>query len=140
MVHIRDDGVFDVPMDRLWKYINDAPNHKHQSINLGQPVSTKGNVMTFKAKALNPDGKTWRTETMVMTMNAPQGHTFEVLDGPMKGSKYTHTYTSQGSKTKVVVEGDFMIAGADDATVRKAVLGNFAQVFNEDSANLKNYK
>jgi hypothetical protein len=140
MVHIRDDGVYDVPMDRLWKYINDAPSHQHRSIALGQPVSTKGNAMTFKAKALNSDGKTWRTDTLVMTMNPPQGHTLEMLDGPMKGSKYTHTYTSQGAKTKVVVEGDFTIAGADEATTRKAILANFAEVFSEDSAALRNYK
>lgn len=140
MVHVRDEGVFDAPIDKVWKYIGDAPSHQHRAINLGQPVSTKGNAMTFKAKLLNPDRKTWRTETLQMTMNPPQGHTLETLDGPTKGTKYTHTYTPQGNRTKVVVEGEFQMAGADETTLRKAVLANFEEVFNEDSAALRKYK
>lgn len=23
MVHLRDDGVFDAPIDKIWKYLND---------------------------------------------------------------------------------------------------------------------
>src|SRR6266571_6880852 len=29
MVHIRDDGVFDAPIDKLWKYIQDNNAHQH---------------------------------------------------------------------------------------------------------------
>ena len=140
MVRIRDDGVFDAPIEKLWKYIGDAPSHQHRAIQLGQPVNQKGNAMTFKAKTLNPDGKTWRTETLVMTMNPPKGFTLETLDGPMKGTKHTHTYTAQGEKTKVVVEGDFFMQGADEAATRKGVLSYFAQTFAEDNAALQKYK
>jgi hypothetical protein len=45
-----------------------------------------------------------------------------------------------GNKTKVLVEGDFTAQGMDDAATKKAVLGMFEMVFNEDNANLKNYK
>ncbi len=140
MVRIRDDGVFDAPIEKLWKYLGDAPNHQHRALQLGQPVNQKGNAITFKAKTLNPDGKTWRTETLVMTMNPPAGFTLETLDGPMKGTKHTHTYTPQGEKTKVVVEGDFFAQGADEATVRKSVLAYFAETFKEDNAALQKYK
>jgi hypothetical protein len=64
----------------------------------------------------------------------------EFLSGPIKGSKHTHTYTPMGNKTKVVVEGEFVAQGVDDATMRKNALGMLEQLFNEDSANLRNYK
>src|SRR2546422_3049712 len=140
MVRIRDEGVFDAPIEKVWKYIGDAPSHQHRAITLGVPVNTRGNAMTFNAKTLNADGKTWRTETLVMTMNPPKGFTLETLDGPMKGTKHTHTYTAQGDKTKVVVEGEVAQAGADDATTKKNALSYFAEVFNEDNAALKKYK
>ncbi len=140
MVHVRDDGVFDAPIEKLWKYIGDAPTHQHRAIQLGAPVNEKGNAMTFKAKTLNPDGKTWRTETLVMTMNPPKGFSLETLDGPAKGTKHVHTYTAQGEKTKVVVEGEFFWTGADDTTVRKNTLAYFAETFNEDNKALQKYK
>jgi hypothetical protein len=45
-----------------------------------------------------------------------------------------------GNKTKVTVEGEFIAQGMDDATLKKAALMMFEQVFNEDAANLRNYK
>ena len=45
-----------------------------------------------------------------------------------------------GAKTKVVVEGEFVSQGIDDAALRKAALAMFEQVFNEDTAHLKNFK
>ncbi len=140
MVHVKDEGIFDAPIEKIWKYVGDAPNHQHESIQLGQPVNVKGNAMTFKAKALNADGKTWRTETLVMTMNPPTGFTLETLDGPMKGTKFTNNYTAMGDRTKVVVEGEFVNAKTDDATIRKGTLAYLEEVFNEDQAALRKYK
>jgi hypothetical protein len=64
----------------------------------------------------------------------------EVIAGPMKGTKHTHTYTPMGSKTKVVVEGDFVAQGLDDASTKKSVLAMLEMVFNEDNANLQKFK
>jgi hypothetical protein len=75
-----------------------------------------------------------------MSFNPPKGFSLEITSGPMKGTKHSHTYTPMGNKTKVVVEGEFVAQGMDDASLKKAVLGMFEQVFNEDSAALKNYK
>ena len=75
-----------------------------------------------------------------MTMNPPTSMYTEVLSGPMKGSRHTHTYTAMGPKTKVVVEGEFVAQGMDDASIKKAVLGMLEMVFNEDNANLQKFK
>jgi hypothetical protein len=45
-----------------------------------------------------------------------------------------------GNKTKITVEGEFAAQGMNEATVKKAALMMFEQVFNEDAANLKRYK
>lgn len=48
--------------------------------------------------------------------------------------------TPMGNKTKVEVGGDFRAQGMDDMATKKAALAMFEEVFNEDNANLKNYK
>jgi hypothetical protein len=139
MVHVIDDGVFDAPVEKVWKYINDPNFHQHSAVKFTKVLEQSGNSMTVEVEAKNSDGSS-RRETWKMTMNPPQSHHTEVLAGSMKGSSYTHTYTPMADKTKVVVEGDFSAQGMDDASTKKAVLGMWDMVFNEDNTNLKNYK
>ena len=80
------------------------------------------------------------TEKLLMSVNPPKGFSLEYLSGAMKGSKHTHTYTAQGNKTRVEVDGNFVSTGAADNEIKKGVLAYFAQAFEEDNANLKKYK
>ncbi len=139
MVHITDDGVFDAPIEKVWKYINDDKGHTHSAVKFTKVLEQSDKGMTVELEVKNADG-TSHMETWKMTMNPPKGHSTEVLAGPMKGSRNTHTYTPMGDKTKVMVEGDFYAQGMDDASTKKAVLAMWANVFDEDNANLKNYK
>jgi len=139
MVRIRDDGVFDAPIDKLWKYFNDNAAHNHTSFQVTKVLEEKGKSQTVMAKIRNASGG-FDTEKLLMTVNPPKGFSLEYLSGAMKGSKHTHTYTPQGSKTRVDVEGDFVSTGASDNEVKKGVLAYFAQAFEEDNANLKKYK
>jgi ligand-binding SRPBCC domain-containing protein len=139
MVHVTDDGVFDAPVEKVWKYINDQTAHAHSSLSFTKVLEQSDKGMTAEVQMKNPDGSS-HTETWKFTMNPPKSHLTEVLSGPMKGSKYTHTYTPMGNKTKVQVDGEFNAQGMDDAATKKAVLGMFEMVFNEDNANLRNYK
>jgi len=139
MVHVTDDGIFDAPMDRIWKYINDQNGHTHSAIKFTKVLEQSDKGVTAEVEVKNPDGSS-HMETWKMTMNPPKSHTTDVLAGPTKGSRYTHTYTPMGNRTKVVVEGDFQAQGMDDASTKKAVLAMWEMVFNEDNAHLKNYK
>ena len=132
--------MFDAPIDKIWKYLDDAPNHQHRSVKLGPVLEQKGNVIKMASQTLNPDGKSWRKETLLMTMNPPKGYTIETLDGPREGTKFTQTYTPQGGKSRVIVEGDFVNPGVDEGTLRKGVLSFFEEVFNEDQASLRKFK
>ncbi len=139
MVHVTDDGIFDAPVEKVWKYINDQNGHSHRGLRFTKVLEQSDKGMTAELEVKNPDGS-YHKETWKFTMNPPKSHVTDVLAGPTKGSKYTHTYTPMGNKTKVQVEGEFTAQGMDDAATKKAVLAMFEMVFNEDNANLKNYK
>jgi hypothetical protein len=139
LVHLTDDGVFDAPVEKIWRYLQDTTGHKHGSVRVAKVLEQSDKGMTAEFEVKNPDGS-WMKETWKMAFNPPKGHSMEVTTGPRKGTKQTHTYTPMGDKTKVFVEGDFRIEGLDDAATKKAVLGYLEVVFNEDNALLRNYK
>lgn len=142
MVRIKDDGVFDASIDKIWKYLGDeTPGvHNHQAIADSRTVENRGNEMVFEWDLRNPDGKTTRTERWKMVMNPPSGFQLESLSGVSKGTRYSNKYTPMGTKTRVDVEGEFHMQGMDEAATKKAALGFLAQIFDEDNAALKKYK
>ena len=140
MVKVWDDGIFDAPIDKVWKYVNDGMLHQHKAFKVSKVVEQKGNQMTVGADVGNPGGKGSHKETWKFVYNPPKGFDMEYLSGPMKGSKHTHTYTPMGNRTKVEVNGDFRAEGMDDATTKKAVLAFFSEAFEEDTAALRKYK
>lgn len=140
MVRVYDDGIFDAPVDKLWKYVNDAMLHQHGAFKISKMVEQKGPAMTVEADVANPGGKGTHKETWKFVYNPPNGFDMEYLAGPWKGSRHTHTYTPMGNQTKVEVLGDFTIQGMDDNATKKTVLAYFARTFEEDTAALKKYR
>jgi hypothetical protein len=142
MVHVRDDGVYDEPLDKIWKYLMDEnPSvHSHEMIRNTKTLEQKGTELTQELELLNPDGKTTRVETWRFVFNPPKGFEIEALSGVSKGTKYSHLYIPIKDQTRVEVEGDFHMEGMDDASTRQAALGFLAQVFTEDQVNLRRYK
>ena len=139
MVHVSDEGVFDAPLEKIWRFLNDDTGHQHSTIKFSKVLEQSDKGMTSEVEVKNPDGS-WRKEVWKMGFNPPKGFSLEVTSGNSKGTKHTHTYTPMGNKTKVVVEGEFFAQGVDDAALRKAALAMFEQVFNEDAEHLKNFK
>ena len=142
MVKVTDDGIFNEPMEKIWRFVMDenAP-HNHAFIKSRKVVEQKGNTVITENVLVNPDGKGTHTERWKLTLNPPKGYNIEYLSGPMAGSKMAQTYTSLGAaKTKASVEGEYKMPGIDDAGIRKSVLSFLEQAFNEDTRNLKQYK
>jgi len=139
MVHVSDEGMFDAPVEKIWRFLNDDNSHQHSSLKFSKVLEQTDKGMTAEVDVMRP-GEPSHKETWKMSFNPPKGFSLEITSGPMKGTKHSHTYTPMGNKTKVVVEGEIVAQGMDDASLKKAVLGMFEQVFNEDSAALKNYK
>jgi len=139
LVHVKDDGVFDEPLDKIWRFLSDDAGHQHSMVKTSKVSDQSDKGMTAEVEVKNPDGS-WRKEIWKMSFNPPKGFGIEITSGLMKGTKHTHTYTPMGNKTKLTVEGEFIGQGMDDATLKKAALMMFEQVFNEDSALLKKFE
>jgi hypothetical protein len=103
------------------------------------PIEQRGNQARIKVTSRGPDGKPY-DETWLMTFFPPDGTMLEIVEGPGKGTKQTHTYIPDGKRTRVVVSGDFKIAGLDDETTRKVVLDSLERIFNEDNAALQEFR
>jgi hypothetical protein len=142
MVHVKDEGVFDEPIDKIWKFLQDqSPGvHNHKSIRNTTTIEEKEGAVTEELEFVNPDGNTTRKETWRFRFNPPKGFDMEALAGASKGTKYSHHYTPMGNRTRVDVEGEFHIQGMDDTAVRQAALGFLGEVFEEDRSNLRKFK
>lgn len=139
VVFIVDDGVFDAPVDRVWKYLESPEEHQHETILSQRVLEQQGNAVKIRAEVRRPDGGK-EEQVWHMAMDPPFGFRLEVLEGSTKGSKNVHTYIPMGDRTKVIVTGDFRVQGLDEEATRKATLDYFAMVFAEDNAALKRKK
>ena len=137
MVYVRDEGMFDAPIEKVWKYVqNQEGDHRHDTIPNMRLLEQKGNVAKVEAEVRGADGNLHK-ETWKFVYNPPYSYDFEALEGPQKGTRHTHAYIPAGDQTKVIVAGDFHIQGVKDAAqVEKLTLQYLERVFNEDNANL----
>ena len=141
MVYLKDEGVFDAPVDKIWRFLNDEKaDHEHRAVKFSKVLEQSEKIMVVEMDAKSPDGKTTFKQTAKFTFNPPKGFDMEFLSGPMVGTKHTHTYTPMGNKTKVEVAGEFKVQGLDEQATKKAALALLEEFFNEDNAALKNYK
>src|SRR5207244_12980084 len=79
MVYVRDDGVFDASIEKIWKYIQDPESHLHESILSQKVLEQKGNTMKIRAEIAGPKGKA--EEIWQMRMDPPFGFELQVLEG-----------------------------------------------------------
>jgi ligand-binding SRPBCC domain-containing protein len=139
MVQLKDEGVFDAPLEKIWRFLQDD-THEHRSIEISKVLEQSEKHMIVEMEATSSDGKSKVKETAKFTFSPPTGFDMEFLSGPMIGTKHTHKYTPMGDKTKVEVVGEFKIQGLDDTATKKAALAFLEEIFNEDNAALKKYK
>lgn len=140
MVQVKDEGVFDAPLEKIWRFLQDENLHDHKSVTNSKVLEQSDKGMVMEADLKNPDGKGTHKAKLKFTYNPPKGFDMEYLSGLMTGTKHTHTYTPMGNKTKVEVAGDYRIQGLDETATKKAALAFLEEVFNEDTAALKKFK
>jgi ligand-binding SRPBCC domain-containing protein len=143
MVTYKSDGIFDAPLDRIWKLLQEQ--HSPEQIVKTHPVfqkvrnvEEKGNNLVREEVVKGPTGP--YTERVRFTYNPPKGFDMEWLTGPLAGSRATHSYTSQGNKTRVDVSGDFKIQGLDEKGTYKMINDFMNRVFDEDGVALRKLK
>jgi hypothetical protein len=138
-IHYKKNGIatFDAPVDQVFKYMS-AGNHHHKAFKSHRLANVSGNVVTVDAEIFNPDGSTFNT-TIVHKLDPPKGIETTMNGGAFNGAKFVHSYTPNGKKTKVDLEGDFPdVPGMTEADELKMIDGFFTMIFNEDMISLKN--
>jgi hypothetical protein len=140
MVFIEDAGSeFDAPLDVVWKlnqaHATEAAKIHPQSRNNQMEMVNETTFISSWEEAA-PDGKIVKIKAKG-AIHAPLGVAFEILEGPLTGSKFYNYYIPKGGKTGVTVVGDFKSAIIPDEQLESVVLAFLEKAFNEDSAYLK---
>ena len=137
MVHYESDGVFDAPLEKVWKYLS-GTEHTHSGFKSYKVASQSGNEVTIDAEVFNPDGRTTSKAIFKHIMNPPIGWQTTVKGSAMDGAVFNHTYTPMGNKTKVELKGDYKaIPGMSESAQIKMLDDFYTTGFNEDNANLQ---
>src|SRR5580700_3277599 len=106
MVFIIDDGSrFNAPLDKIWALHQSDEGHDHPSLkNLKGEEDGEHFIATYEATLPDGSSVTQRTRT---TAYPPLGVVFEVIEGPLSGSKFFEYYAPKGEETAVTVVGEF---------------------------------
>ena len=132
MVHYESEGMFDAPIEKVWKFMP-SEHHQHAAFKSVRMVEDG-----FETELLRGDGKTTSKALFKLKMNPPSGYETTVQGGPLDGASFRHMFTPMGQKTQVNVEGDFRpIAGMTEAVQLKILDDFFTTAFNEDNANMQ---
>lgn len=141
MVRYESDGVFEAPLELVWKIVEEHgdPEKKkeHHPYILDMEVLERGdNWLTVIETFEGPDGPTNRK--MKMVMDPPNRWTAEILGGLFEGATMEHTYEEQGDRTRVHLEGEFPVPeGMAEEQVRKMLEETWTAAFREDQQVLK---
>ena len=136
LVHYESDGVFDAPVDKIWKYMA-GENHEHSFIKSTKILSQSGNQMSIEQEILNPDGTTYRSR-LDQTINPPTGWEGTFSGGPIDGATMKHTYIPMGNRTKVELKADHRpMPGVSESEQLKMIDEFYTRAFDEDNANLQ---
>ena len=109
-------------------------NHSHPSLkNFKGEQSSDGSIVLSYDVDMGGKSSTVRTK---LTPIPPLGAVFEVLDGPMAGSRSLQYYTPKGKETGITVVGEWKSSVMSDDQLRGTVMGFLQTVFEEDQANL----
>jgi hypothetical protein len=136
MVFVRDEGSrFDAPIDRVWEYIFGGEGHdvSHKTTRGGRMKALVKDPFVLRYRAERKYGSQWIRETMRITFFPPVATVQELLDGPLKGSRWTYVYTPKGRKTQIDVFGEFRSKKYPEGALKRVALKFLANEFAEDA-------
>lgn len=142
LVHIEDSGsFFEAPIDKIWKLAEAhgmelTKIHPDMKNVKGEMLSENCNVFSYES---DMNGQTIRSKIKITTYY-PLGMAFEMLEGPLAGSKFFNYYIPSGNRTGVTVVGEFKSPSMNDEMIKQVVKSFFDHGFDEDVAYLKTMK
>ncbi len=132
MVFVRDEGsVYDAPRDVIFSFFGSRQEHsdahRHRAVHresLGENAGSYSWEQDFLGKP--------ERFAMRWTSFAPVGFGYEVLEGPLAGSKFFLFYMPMGDRTGVSVVGEFTSPTIPEPEIAAAVDRFFTTEFEQD--------
>jgi len=140
MVWVEDKGAtFDAPIDVVWKYIFGGGDHDaaHHTTRAGKMKLAFKEPIILLYTAERKYGTTWKKETMRISFFPPVASVQELLDGPLKGSKWTYVYTPHGRRTRVDAYGEFRSRSLPTKKLKRWAVEFLANEFREDAPGVR---
>jgi hypothetical protein len=145
MTFIQDAGVFEAPLEMVWKL---AEDHVEQGNKIHPNTRNNKTEIIGETSFINSweqDDENSQTIRMKVkgTSYYPLGIAFEILEDPFADSKYFVYYfllDNDNSKTGVTVVGDFKSNVIPEEQIKLTVLSFLEKVFSEDVAYLNTIK
>lgn len=134
MVFILDnESFFNAPLDTVWKlwraHVTDGerihPDNRNQ---IWQKVGENSFVVSWENEV---QGQTVKGKAKIVEY-VPLGQAFEVLEGPMAGSKWFNFYIPAGDRTRVILAGKWTSPIMPDDQLKQMVPQFNEKTFNED--------
>ena len=135
-IFLRDDGVFDAPLDEIWRFFGSGGEHERAHGHRGVRRKTLGENSGEYSWEQMFDGRSVRF-TMRWTAHVPLGLAYEVVEGPFAGSRFFLIYRPDGMRTEVSVLGAFISPSIPSSQLEAAVLRFFGTEFDQDSEALR---
>jgi hypothetical protein len=137
MVFIFDDsGVFDAPLEAVWKYFNSGVDHRLAHRHRKSRLEEQSETSFVASWEQDYEGR-----PVVFKMHGiafpPLGLAYEVLDGPFDGSKFFFYYTPLGDRTRVTLVGEFASSSIPLRELESKVIDFFATEFEQDAEGLR---
>ncbi len=131
-----DSGIYDAPVELIWKYFSSAVDHRvahrHRNSRLTELTDTsfiasweqeyEGRPVTFSMRG---------------TSFYPLGLAYEVLEGPIAGSKFLFYYTPLGQRTRVTLVGEFSSPTIPPGQLPSKVMDFFSTEFEQDAEGIR---
>jgi hypothetical protein len=137
MVFFRDEGSrFRAPRDVVWEFVGSgerhASAHHHRGVRRGSLPGNRGEY----AWEQEFEGRSERF-SMRWTSLHPFGLAYEVLEGPLRGSKFLLYYRALGAETEVGVLGEFVSPTIPEEGIEPAVRRFFEREYEQDRAEIE---
>lgn len=121
MVYLKDEGgIFDAPIDFVWKYIYGGAEHDSAHKTTRNPTFAKVSEITFLYGSERFLRGKWAPDKFRISMFPPVSVVTEWVEGVLAGSTFVYLYSPQGDKTRIDVYGEFTSKTIPPAEVEAA--------------------
>ena len=88
LVYVRDEGIFDAPLEKIWRFMRDETSdaHQHRAVQFSRLIEQTANELIVETESRSPDGRLFKG-TRRFTFNPPKSFDVEYLYSQRPGPR-----------------------------------------------------